>query len=157
MANRINFTYHAILCQALDMYNLVMGMEKRRKIGLLKSFKCAFEGMMLGMKGRNAIIHMLFFIMVLFLGSVFSIFAYEWLIILVVSALVMSLELMNTAVEEVCNKLRDDLGLSYEATKNARDIAAGSVLVSAIIAASCGLIIFLPKLILFLYSFIVEL
>ena len=69
--------------------------------------------------------------------------AQEWLTCLILFALVMSLELVNTAVEatvDLATKVYDPLA------KKAKDAAAGAVLIAAIFAAIIGLWIFVPKL-----------
>lgn len=93
-------------------------------------------------------VHIIAVLCVICGGVFFSVEIYEWLIIMLCFGLVMSLEAVNTAMEDICNKLRDDFGLSYSATKNARDIAAGAVLISAIMSATIAGVIFLPKIFL---------
>jgi len=70
----------------------------------------------------------------------------EWILLLLMIGLVMSAELINTAIEEVCNCMRDELGLKYKSSQRARDLAAGAVLVLAMLAALIGGIIFFPRL-----------
>jgi diacylglycerol kinase len=70
----------------------------------------------------------------------------EWLFILTMIGLVLAAEMLNTAVEEVCNSMRDELGLPYASSKRARDVAAGAVLVLAVVAALIGCVIFIPKI-----------
>ena len=67
--------------------------------------------------------------------------------------LVLSAEMMNTALEKVVDLicidiLKDHLQLSEynNLAKLAKDIAAGSVLVTAIMAIIIGLVIFIPKI-----------
>ncbi len=130
-------------------------MDKKRNLkngSFWKSFKCALRGIFSCDKERNLKIHLIFFMLVLFFGVFFSISVFEWLIIFAVSGLVMALELVNTSIEEVCDRLRDDLGMSYEATAKARDVAAGAVLIAAFFAACCGLVIFVPRGVGFLVS-----
>lgn len=91
-------------------------------------------------------VHVLAVIVVTVSGISLGISVLEWLIVMVCFSLVLSLETVNTAFERVCNHLRDDLGLSYQATKDARDIAAGAVLVAAIISVLVGIVIFVPRL-----------
>lgn len=114
---------------------------------VFKSFPHAFRGINLVLQERNMRVHVIAVIAVTFAGIVFKITTIEWLVILLCFALVMSLETVNTALEDVCNKLRDDLGLDYKATRNARDIAAGAVLIAAIFAVIVAILIFLPKIV----------
>jgi len=113
---------------------------------VFKSFPHAFRGINLVIGERNMRVHILAVFVVSLTGIFLKISTGEWLIILLCYALVMSLEAVNTALEDICDKLRDDLGLDYKATRNARDIAAGAVLIGVIFAVIIAVIIFLPKI-----------
>ena len=82
-----------------------------------------------------------FFIII---GIVLKINKYEWIICVLCFAIVICGELFNTAIETVV-----DMVMPYknEKAKLAKDISAGAVLVLAIGATVCGLIIFVPKII----------
>lgn len=113
---------------------------------VIKSFPHAVRGIMLVFNERNMQVHLLAVAMVIVFGFWLSISNLEWLIIFLCFALVTSLETLNSAIENVCNKLRDDLSLSYDATKNARDLSAGAVLIASFFSALIGLVIFVPKI-----------
>lgn len=115
---------------------------------LVLSFGYAGKGLPAAFEGRNMRIHGIAALSVIAAGLWFGITRFEWLVILIFIAAVWSLEMVNTAIEELANVLRDTNHLSYEATKKARDLAAGAVLVTAIIAAISAVIIFLPHLLL---------
>lgn len=89
--------------------------------------------------------HGLAALLVITLGFIVKLNQKEWITILVLIGLVWAAELINTAVEELANLVRDELELDYQATTRARDTAAGAVLVLAIVAAIVGLIVFIPK------------
>ena len=78
------------------------------------------------------------------LGIFLNISATEWLFVISCSMLVLSLELLNTASENICNIITNEIN---PVIKIVKDIAAGAVLVSAIGSAIIGVIIFLPKII----------
>ncbi|MGD9129595.1 MAG: diacylglycerol kinase family protein [Candidatus Woesebacteria bacterium] len=120
-------------------------MRKKTK-KFFKAFIYAFRGIVSGFKERNMKFHGVMTILVLEAGLFFSISKYDWFIVLILIAIVWAAELVNTAVEELANTLRDELNLSYSSTTRARDAAAGAVLVVAIAAAMIGLAIFLPKI-----------
>ena len=61
--------------------------------------------------------------------------------------MVMALELVNTAVEAVVDLVTEE---RHPLAKIAKDTAAGAVLIAAIMAAIVGLIIFVPKGLVFL-------
>ena len=119
--------------------------SKKKSRNLIDSFKYAFEGLFFGLKTiKNIRIHLLFTVIVLIGGVFFKITKIEWLICLIFIGLVISLELMNTAVEETVNLAMPNI---HPVAKVAKDMAASAVLVSAIAAFIAGVIIFLPKVI----------
>lgn len=67
----------------------------------------------------------------------------EWMVCLILFGLVMSLELVNTAVESVVDLVTEE---RKPLAKIAKDTAAGAVLIAAIMAAIIGLMIFIPKI-----------
>lgn len=111
---------------------------------LINSFKYASEGIKTSiLREQNLVIHIFFLVMVLILSIIFKVNKYEFLAIIIVSALVISLEMVNTAIE---NTVDINKKYSLEA-KRAKDAASGAVLVSAIIAILVGITIFWPKII----------
>jgi diacylglycerol kinase len=110
----------------------------------LKSFQFAFNGLIHLFKSEpNARIHAFATIGALAASVILKISVAEWCVVLIVIALVWASEAFNTVVE----KLVDHLFPNYhETARLTKDIAAGAVLVCAIAAFICGLIIFLPKI-----------
>ena len=118
-------------------------MRKKRK-KLRNSFKYAFEGIKEAWKTeQNLKIHFIIMFLVIIAGFIFKITAMEWIVCLLLFALVISLELINTAIETTVDIAMPEIN---EKAKYAKDIAAGAVLFSAIISVIVGLIIFLPKI-----------
>jgi len=113
---------------------------------LIKAFGHALNGWKRGLKERNLKIHLVAAIFVLFASLLLKISTTEFIIILILIALVISAELFNTAIEDVCNTLTISLKLQYGETTIPRDVAAGAVLIIASIATLVGLIVFIPKL-----------
>jgi len=64
------------------------------------------------------------------------------MIVTLLFGMVMSAELLNTAVEKTCDILRDKYRLPYDGSRDVRDIAAGGVLMQAIVAVLIGILIF---------------
>ena len=89
------------------------------------------------------VIHFLVMILVIIAGIVFKITFVEWGVCFVLFALVLSLELMNTAIENVVDLVTEE---KKAKAKVAKDAAAGAVLVAAIFAVIIGISIFLPRL-----------
>ena len=68
----------------------------------------------------------------------------EWIICITLIGLVLSAELMNTAIETVVDMFTRE---KNELAGKAKDISAGAVLILAIASAIVGGIIFIPKII----------
>ncbi|MFV0417727.1 MAG: diacylglycerol kinase family protein [Dysgonomonas sp.] len=110
----------------------------------LMSFKYAFSGLkILFSKEHNAHIHLIITIITIVMGVLFSISSVEWLVVLVLIALVFSLEIINSAIEHLCNFISPEW---HKTIKNIKDLSAAAVLVAAVMAVICGIIIFIPKL-----------
>ena len=110
----------------------------------IKSFKYAFEGILTGIKEeQNMKIHIIIMILVIIFGIMLKISTIEWIICIVLFGLVISMELINTAIENTVDLVTKE---KNEQAKIAKDVAAGAVLVSAIASAIIGLIIFIPKI-----------
>lgn len=117
-------------------------MQKKQSLG--KSFQHAFAGIRAVIrKERNMKIHCFAAVLVILCGILFHISRTEWLICLILFALVMSLEVLNTAIESTVDLVTEEYDPK---AKLAKDAAAGAVLVAAIFAAVIGILIFLPKL-----------
>lgn len=109
----------------------------------LRSFGYAYKGIRLVFgKEPNMNIHLLFCMLVLIFGFIFDISIVEWLICLLCFGLVVSLEMVNSAIERLVDLVSPQKQASAGAIK---DIAAGAVLVAAIASAIIGLLIFIPK------------
>ncbi len=106
----------------------------------IRSFGFAFSGIFQLLRTeRNFAIQFSAMILVVLAGFYFSITISEWLIILSISALVLSLEALNSALEKVCDLYSTE---NDSRIKLIKDIAAGAVLISAIFAAIIGIIVF---------------
>lgn len=119
------------------------------------SFKNLVQGIIFACVGlkvffeeeRNSRIYIFFAVLILVFGFVFSISAVEWILLLLSISIVASLELLNSAIERLSDRISPDQDILI---KKAKDLAAGGVVLAAIIALINGTIIFLPKLIHFL-------
>lgn len=119
--------------------------KKPEKNHLLSSFYYAFSGIVEGIKSeRNMMIHYFALCMVVVFGITLKLSVTEWCICLILCAIVISLELMNTAIECVVDLVTEEYD---QKAKKAKDMAAGAVLVAAAVAALIGGFIFLPKII----------
>ncbi|MBR0382240.1 MAG: diacylglycerol kinase family protein [Eubacterium sp.] len=120
-----------------------MKQKKRQSLGW--SFRHAFDGLFKTIKEeRNIKIHLFIACLVVLSGIIFRISRMEWIICIVLFGQVLSLELVNTALESVVDLVTDEW---KPLAKTAKDAAAGAVLIAAIMAAIAGLLIFIPQLI----------
>ena len=71
---------------------------------LVKSFSFAWQGLKYCfLTQQNFRIHLIALLMVIMLGGILKINHIEWLIIIGCAMLVLSMELLNTAIEKVCD------------------------------------------------------
>jgi diacylglycerol kinase len=96
---------------------------------------------------RNAKIQTVMGITAIALGFIVSITPYQWLLVLFCIGLVISLEMINSAIEIFCDMVTIDF---HPKIKIIKDVAAGAVLVASIASLIIGLIIFIPALTNFL-------
>ena len=115
-----------------------------KKDPLYKSFGYAFQGIGRTIRDeRNIKIHLAATVLVVIFGLAFNISMTEWFVCLILFGLVISLELVNTAVEATVDLVTEE---NKPLAKKAKDAAAGAVLVSAIFAGIIGCMIFLPRI-----------
>jgi len=93
---------------------------------------------------RSLRIQFAIFLIVIVFGLYFQISADEFAMIIGISALVFSLELINTAIERSMDVISN--GEYDEKVKIIKDVAAGAVLIAAIFAVVIGALIFIPKI-----------
>ncbi|HEX7063942.1 MAG TPA: diacylglycerol kinase family protein [Bacillales bacterium] len=109
--------------------------------GWLKGFVFAFSGIKNAIRTeRNLKFHILTGIIVMILAFMYQVTYMETLILLVVIGTVISLEIVNSAVERAVNLATEK---KHPLAKLAKDTAAGAVLFFSIIAAIIGILIFL--------------
>ena len=133
----------AYLFFLIIMYESNFLKDKEDETKLTFSFKYSFEGIITTIKEeRNMFIHFLIAIIVVITGVYVRLSLNEWLICLLLFALVFSLELINTAIENTVDLVTTK---KNKKAKLAKDAAAGAVLIAAIFASIIGIIIFLPK------------
>jgi len=106
------------------------------------SFKYAGEGIWSALRTEpNLKFHFLAALLVFLMGIYFHITRFEWITLIIMIGVVLSLELTNTAIETVVNSFTEDI---HPAAKKAKDVAAGAVLISAVTAITVGILVFLP-------------
>jgi undecaprenol kinase len=122
--------------------------EKKKPIPLLRSFSFAIFGIRTAIKHeRNLRIHLTLSLIVFIFGFLFSISRVEWILILLTIGGMISLEIINSAIERVVDLVTADF---HPLAKQAKDLAAGAVFSFAIISVVIGIIIFGPYLLHFI-------
>ncbi|PTQ93245.1 undecaprenol kinase/diacylglycerol kinase (ATP) [Mucilaginibacter yixingensis] len=117
---------------------------------LIRSFGYAFKGFGYAAATQlNFRIHVVAMLTACLLGYALHISAGEWMWVMLCVALVISAELINTAIEV----LTDLVSPEYNAKAgHVKDAGAAAVLIIAIFALGVGLIIFLPKIIALIHA-----
>ncbi|MEZ7605790.1 diacylglycerol kinase family protein [Streptococcus sp. 27098_8_113] len=129
----------------MDLQDNKNNKRKWKNRDVISSLEFALTGIFTAFKEeKNMRSHVLSALAAIIAGLIFRISATEWLLLLLSIFLVIAFEIMNSAVENVVD-LASDYHFSMRA-KNAKDMAAGAVLVVSGFAVITGLIIFLPKL-----------
>ncbi|TYB76443.1 diacylglycerol kinase [Bizionia myxarmorum] len=112
-------------------------------INRLKSITYAFKGAFI-LVSTEASIKVQFFIGILMTvaGFCFNISPTEWLLQIAAIGLIMALEGVNTAIEEIADFVHPNYHVKIGLIK---DISAGAVFIFAITAIIMGCIIYIPK------------
>lgn len=125
--------------------------KKWKNRTLVASMEFAITGIITAFKEeRNMRKHMISAILAIIAGTVFRISVTEWFFLLLAIFLVITFEIINSAIENVV-----DLASNYHFSmlaKNAKDMAAGAVLIISGYAVLTGLIIFVPKIIALIFA-----
>ena len=110
----------------------------------MRGFNYAFKGLKTAFLSEvNLKTHLVIATLALFLGWYFEISAIEWILVILCIGMVISTELINTALEYLVNLVSPEFN---PIAGKIKDVAAGAVLIASISALITGLIIFLPKI-----------
>lgn len=106
----------------------------------LKSFLYAGRGILFAVKTeRNMRFHLCFMLLVIFFSRFYGLSRGEYALLFVIFSLVISAETINTAVENTVDLISKE---KSETAKNAKDTAAGAVLITAAGAVAAGTALF---------------
>jgi len=115
-----------------------------RKRTLVDSFRYAFAGLWHALRTqRNIRIHLVVAIVVVILGIALNLPEGAWAIIALTIGFVFVAELFNSVVEAVIDLVTEDY---HPLAKQAKDVAAGAVLIAAITAVAVGVLVLGPPL-----------
>ena len=112
---------------------------------IVKAFINAFNGMKyFFLHERNGKIQLFAAAAVVALAVGLGVSTTDWIALLVCIAMVLGLEMMNSALEKLSDLVQEDY---HPVIKIVKDVSAAAVLFVSIIAAIIGCIVFLPKII----------
>ena len=109
----------------------------------IKSFRPAFKGILLTFAEPNFKFHVVTSILVIAGGLLLHVSTIEWCLLVGCIGFVLTIEIINTAIEHIMNFIQSDFD---ERVGKIKDVAAAGVLISSITALIVGSIIFIPKL-----------
>ena len=128
--------------------NMISRDERKHQKGIKKfllSFTYPIKGLRYAYRNeQNLAVDVGVALLVTIVGFIFKINRVEWAILALTIGLVISCELINTAIEAVVDLVTEDY---HPLAKVAKDTAAAAVFVFAIVAVIVGIIIFGPKVV----------
>jgi len=114
--------------------------------GRINSFKYAFNGARKLIFTEHSIMVQAFIAMATVIaGFYFNISATEWMLQILATGVVLSIEGLNTAVEKIADFIHPEYN---ERIGFIKDIAAGSVVFASLAALAIGIIIYSPKILI---------
>ena len=119
-----------------------------KKLGfkrILKSFKFSFDGLKYAyLHEQSLLLHVIVMSIIIAFGIVFEITPIQWVITLVMGALILVTELFNTSIEAVVDMVTDEY---HPLAKVAKDTASAACFVADMVALGMWLVVFVPKVI----------
>ena len=115
----------------------------------LKSFSYAFKGIGAALKQRNMKIIFICAFLTIITGVFLKITSTDWCILLICIGAVISLEMMNCAIEEIVNFISPGF---HEKAGLIKDMSAGAVLIFSLISFITGTLILGKYFLEFLYN-----
>ena len=123
----------------------IQGTRNRKQATLTSAFGYAFYGWLCFFKKeRNGKIQLAVAVLAIGCSIALQISLNEWICVLVCIAAVPSLEMLNSAIEKLCDLICPDY---HPSIKIIKDVSAGAVLWTSMISVVVAGIIFLPKII----------
>jgi diacylglycerol kinase (ATP) len=105
------------------------------------SFNYAISGIKLMFNSEhNSWIHFIATIIVILLGFLFNVSKIEWCFLIIAIGMVLIAEIFNTSIERLANRVDEKF---CPLIKESKDLAAGGVLISSIVAIIIAIIVFL--------------
>ena len=114
----------------------------------VKSFGYSIEGLKYAYKyEQSMLIHVIFTVLVLLFNIILHITGIEWLMTLIAIGMVLSAELINTAIEATVDLITLEIN---PLAKIAKDCSSAATFVLSLMAAAIGLVVYIPYILSFL-------
>ena len=115
---------------------------------LARAFNCAIKGLQIFfLRERNGKIQLLISCCTTAAAFAFHISPLEWIATLMCIGAVLALEMLNSAIEKLCDLVHREV---HPIIKIVKDVSAAAVLWASVTSAVIGCIIFIPKIIAWL-------
>ena len=128
--------------------NMISRDERKKQKGikkLINSFTYPIKGLKYAYRNeQNLTVDVGISILVLIASFIFKLELTEWVVVIFTIGAVISLELVNTAIEAAIDLVTEEY---HPLAKVAKDTSAAAVFVMAVVAVIIGIVIFLPKVI----------
>ncbi len=112
---------------------------------LLRSFKFSFDGLKYAyLHEQSLILHVIVMAVIIAFAVGFNITPIQWVITLIMGALILVTELFNTSIEAVVDMVTEEF---HPLAKVAKDTASAACFVADLMAAGMWLVVFVPKII----------
>ena len=93
--------------------------------------------------GKSIILYLVGVILEILFAIIFNVNGLEWILIVVMLGVILSVELLNTAIEAVCDAVSKEFNPYI---KIAKDCGSAATFVVSIVVVILNLIIFIPKI-----------
>jgi len=118
--------------------------QKPFLISFWETTKNALNGIALAAESERSFrIHTLAMVVVTVLGWYLELAMLEWGLLFLTYAVMMGLEMLNSAIESLADFMHPD---EHPAVKRVKDMAAGAVQVAAIFSIAIAIVLFGPKI-----------
>ncbi|WP_412032005.1 diacylglycerol kinase family protein [Malacoplasma muris] len=122
-------------------------LSQNKLVTFFRKFKYAFKGLYFSIREeKSLVVHFIVAAIVLILAGIINEYMsiMDWIILVICIFLVIGVELINTAIENIADMI--SFKFNYNARK-IKDISAAAALTFSLMAIIVGLLIFIPKLI----------
>ena len=120
---------------------------KKRDItpkGILQTIKNSINGFRSYAKeGKSIIIYLFCAVFEIAMGFIYNINGLEWILIICILGFILSVELINTAIEATCDAITKEYN---PLIKVAKDCGSAATFIIFVVAVILNIIIFLPKI-----------